>query len=150
MTTPAPGPSGKWTGRRSVLKETCGEEKARHVTSDSGSDKPAPETIHVKLGNITVTGGLSKKTVEALFKQHIPSIELCRKAASKIVSDLRGKVVFSLTIDPSGQVTQVRAMGGKIQDKELERCMIKKLRQLAFPAPHSGNAVTITVTFHLT
>ena len=119
------------------------------MASDSELRKPAPEKIHVELGKITVTEGLSKKAVKKLLQQHIHSIRLCYKQASKKGSHPQGKAVFTLTVDPGGQAIKVRVVRSGVKGKELEQCIIQKLRQLAFPAPHGGKAVTLTVTFHI-
>jgi hypothetical protein len=102
------------------------------------------------LGKLTVTRGLSKKTVKKIFEHHIQSIQLCCTKVSKGGSHLKGNAVFTLTIDSAGRATLVKAISMELKEKELERCIIQKLRQLVFPAPEGGKPVTVTVSLHIT
>jgi hypothetical protein len=62
---------------------------------------------------------------------------------------LSGQLVFSLYVDSEGKVIKVNAEKGTKGIKEIERCIIQKLKKLHFPAPESGKNAVVTITFLL-
>jgi len=52
-------------------------------------------------------------------------------------------------IDSKGRVTKVNLVSSKLNDKNLEQCIIQKIKELTFPAPEGSDKVTATVSFNL-
>jgi len=64
-------------------------------------------------------------------------------------SQLKGKIVFRLVVDPAGQVIDVRLDKGINNDKAFETCMLQKIKKLRFPAAQKGIKAVIIVSFVL-
>jgi Ca-activated chloride channel family protein len=124
---------------KSQVREECKDE--RLVSK--------PVHVSVELGEITTSGGLSKEAIQKVLKQQILSIELCYQKALEKKPNIQGDVTFQLIIDPKGRVTKVSLVSSKLNDKNLEQCIIQKIKELTFPAPEGSDKVTATVSFNL-
>jgi TonB family protein len=107
------------------------------------------EKNNMELGKITVTGGLSEKSIQELMKKHIRSFNLCYRQALKKQPDLKGKVVFKIVIDPTGRVIKVNMSGGTKKESEFKRCTLQELKKLRFPAAKGEKRGVVTITFIL-
>jgi hypothetical protein len=101
------------------------------------------------LEKITVTGGLSETSIRKLFEKQMHSFNTCYKQALRKQSQLKGKIVFRLVVDPVGQVINVHTDKGVNNAKAFETCMLQKLKKLRFPAPEKGIKTVIIVSFVL-
>jgi Ca-activated chloride channel family protein len=108
-----------------------------------------PILVSVELGEISTSGGLSKETIQKTFKQKLTAIELCYQKALEKKPNIQGEATFQLMIDPKGRVTKVSLVSSKLNDKNLEQCIIQKIKELTFPAPEGSDKVTATVSFNL-
>ena len=124
---------------KSQVREECKDERL--------ASKPVH--VSVELGEITTSGGLSKEAIQKVLKQQIPSIELCYQKALEKKPNIQGDVTFQLIIDSKGRVTKVSLVSSKLNDKNLEQCIIQKIKELTFPAPEGSDKVTATVSFNL-
>lgn len=108
-----------------------------------------PKRASVELGEITTDGGLSKKAIQNGLKQQLRPIELCYQKALEKKSNIQGEATFRLMIDSKGRVTKVSLISSKLNDKNLEQCIIQKIKELTFPTPQGTDTVTVTVCFSL-
>jgi len=109
----------------------------------------AHEGNYMELGEVTVTGGLSKESIQRLFKRHIRSLNLCYMKALEKGLSLKGEVAFKIVVDAAGNVVKAYMDKGEKKDKGFEQCMVQKLKKLIFPAPKGDEKALITVTFVL-
>ncbi len=135
-------------GKHGIEKESL-EYKKDQVASEPSDTTVALGQIHIELGKIDVTEGLSKKSVKGILEQHIRSINLCCKYLSGQQSNLKGEFVCRLVIDSKGGVTRVHTDTSKKKNEQFEQCIIQKLKKLRFPAPEGGKSVVVTITFLL-
>jgi Ca-activated chloride channel family protein len=116
-------------------------------------DKVSSEAIrnddkaHIELANITVTSGLSRDAVKRLLRKHMHAINQCYTEIPGQQSSPQGKVVARLTIDAKGDVTRVRIDKENKKYEEFEKCLVRKLKALQFPAPVGEKQSVITITF---
>ena len=116
----------------------------------SGKDlKSRLVRFSVELGEISTTDGLSKEVLEKVLKQQIPSIELCYQKALEKKPNIQGEANFQLIIDSKGRVTKVSLVSSKLNDKNLEQCIIQKIKELTFPTPGGPEKINATVSFNL-
>jgi Ca-activated chloride channel homolog len=116
----------------------------------SGKDlKSRLVRFSVELGEISTTDGLSKEVLEKVLKQQIPSIELCYQKALEKKPNIQGEANFQLIIDSKGRVTKVSLVSSKLNDKNLEQCIIQKIKELTFPTPGGPEIINATVSFNL-
>jgi len=112
-------------------------------------DAAARDKNVIELGKITVTGSLSEKSIRELFEKQMHSFNTCYKQALKQQSQLKGKIVFRLVVDPVGKIITVHLDKGVNNPKAFETCMLQKLKKLHFPAPKNGIKTVIQVAFLL-
>jgi len=124
---------------KSQVREECKDERL--------VSKPAH--VSVELGEITTSGGLSKEAIQKVLEQQIPSIELCYQKALEKKPNIQGEATFQLMIDSKGRVTKVNMVSSKLNNKNLEQCIIQKIKEFTFPAPEGSDKVTATVSFNL-
>jgi Ca-activated chloride channel family protein len=125
--------------QKSLLKE---ESKDRSIAS-------RPLQALVDLKEITATSGLSKEAIQKAVKQQIPSIEVCYQKALDKKPSIQGKATFKLVIDSSGKVTKATLVSSKLKAKNLEQCIIQKMKELTFPTPEGTDEVIVNVSFNL-
>ena len=127
------------------VKHEC---KDKLSASESEVTTSGIERFDIELGNVAVQNGMSKSLIQGLLEKHMRSINLCYEQDLGSVSKLEGEVIFRLVIDSQGRVTKVHVASAS-KEKELERCIIRKLKKLNFPAPKGGENVKISISFIL-
>ena len=105
--------------------------------------------VSVELTEISATGGLSKEDIQRVIKQQIPSIERCYQKALEKKLNIQGEAAFQLVIDSRGQVIKVSLVSSKLKDKNLEQCIIRKIKEVTFPGPEGTDKATVNVSFKL-
>ncbi|MGB5992908.1 MAG: VIT domain-containing protein [Desulfobacterales bacterium] len=143
---PAPSVLGM---RRKVVEESMAQKKEDRLTTEPEMDAAARDKNVIELGEITVTGGLSETSIRELLEKQMHSFNNCYKQAQKKQSQLKGKIVFRLVVDPVGQVINVHLDKGVNNAKAFETCMLQKLKKLRFPAPKKGIKTVIQIAFFL-
>jgi Ca-activated chloride channel family protein len=108
-----------------------------------------PIRVFVELGEITTSGGLSKKAIQKTVKQALPAIELCYQKAFEKKPDIQREATFQLAIDSKGRVIKVSLVSSKLNEKKLEQCLMQKIRELTFMTPEGTDTVNVTVSFNL-
>ena len=137
-----------------AYKSIMREEGLEHKKEDGLDLKPlittpALEKMPIKLGTIAVTEGLSKESIQRVMEEHLNSINQCNKYALWKQSSQRVELKFRLVIDLKGRVTGVKVNTSQENRKELERCIVEKLKKLCFPTPEEGKNVVVTITLIL-
>ena len=107
-----------------------------------------PLQAFVELKEISTSGGLSKEAVQKAFKQQLSSIELCYQKALEKNPDIQGGMILQLAIDLKGRVIRASLVSSKLNDKNLEQCIIQKVKGLNFPSPEGTDKVTTTISFN--
>ena len=135
---------GSISADQSLAAQGAREENKEKDKKEQEASKPAT----LRVGKITIQGGLSKEGVEKAIKQQVNSMESCFLEACKEKPNLTGKLVFLLAIDAEGQVArvQVSQKESELRDPDLEQCLMRQLKQIRFPAPSSGSQATLVVS----
>ncbi len=103
----------------------------------------------VEIGEISAIGGLPKETIQKVIQQQIPSLKLHYQNALDKKHDLKGQLIFQLTADSKGKVTKVTLVSSKLNDKDLEKSFIQKIKELNFPKLERRVNESITISFNL-
>jgi TonB family protein len=89
-------------------------------------------------GTLTKGGsGKASRSIEEIklvFERNKGAIYAIYNRALRDEPSLQGKVVLSLTIAPSGEVTDLRVVSSELHDSELERKLLARIRQFDFGA----------------
>ena len=74
----------------------------------------------------------SREEIEIVFDRNKSAIYSLYSRALRELPELQGKVVVQLTIAPSGEVTDCRIVSTELNDAELERKLIARIRMFRF------------------
>lgn len=85
----------------------------------------------------------SQEEIELEFDRNKGAIYALYSRALRDRADLQGKLVLEFTIAPSGEVTGCRVVSSELNDPELERKIVARVRQIRFPA-RDVEAITTT------
>jgi Ca-activated chloride channel family protein len=107
-----------------------------------------PVHVSVELAETSVARGLSKEDIRKTVKQQIPSIEMCYQKALEKKANIQGKATFRLVIDSKGEVMSVSLVSSDLNDKNLEQCILQKIKELTFRTPEGTDKVTATISIH--
>ena len=103
----------------------------------------------MELRKIVVSEGLSEGSVKTVIESTMPAINICYRAASGQQSIPKGEVVFTLVVGPNGRVKKGSMEKAQSGYKGFERCMVKRLKALKFPAKAGRKEVVVKITFLL-
>ena len=85
----------------------------------------------------------SREEIELVFDRNKGAIYALYSRALRERPDLQGKLVLEFTIAPSGEVTMCRVVSSELNDPELERKIVARVRMFRFE-PKDVEAVTTT------
>ncbi len=74
----------------------------------------------------------SREEIEMVFDQNKGAIYSLYNRALRNNPSLQGKLVLKLTIEPSGQVSDVQVVSSELGDDELERKLVQRIRMFTF------------------
>jgi hypothetical protein len=101
---------------------------------------PRPEPA----GGFKVSGGITRADAESVLHGARAKLQGCYDKARAQAPDLKGRVVFRLSIDGRGRVPLVEAVTSTLGGGDPEMCMVEALRGLKFPASAGGAESTLT------
>lgn len=114
-------------------KEAFREE----IISRDGSKKKLLPTI----GDVTISGGLSKDIVTKFVNDHMKELEPCLSQ-----SGLAGKITLTLTISAGGIVKDIKVVSGSTKNKTVDQCIMQLMKKWQFPARSVGKDARTTIT----
>lgn len=74
----------------------------------------------------------SREEIERVFDQNKGAIYALYNRALRENPELQGKLVLKLTIEASGEVSQVEVVSSELEDQELERKLVQRIRMFRF------------------
>lgn len=80
----------------------------------------------------------SNASLLAVVRRYAAGIQFCYENELKRNPGLRGKLVFSLTVDAAGRVTEVRVVEDGLKATPVSECALAQIREWKFPAVSSG------------
>jgi periplasmic protein TonB len=87
--------------------------------------------------------GRSPEEIELMFDRNKGAIYALYSRALRERPELQGKMVLEFTIAPSGEVTACRVVSSELNDPELERKIVARVKQIRFEA---RDVATMTTT----
>jgi len=96
-----------------------------------------------KKRNSPVGASRSIEEIQIVFDRNKSSIYSLYNRALRSDPTLQGKMVLSLTIDPSGKITKIELVSSELGDAALERKLVQRIKMFNFGAK-AVDAVTIT------
>jgi TonB family protein len=106
-------------------------------------------SAEVKTASFTSQGSLSADSIRAVVEKNIRGVKACYEKALTQQPDLQGKVVVRFTIGPEGKITDFSIEESTMGSKEVEGCILSRMRRWEFPKPDQG-PVTVSYPFIFT
>ena len=97
----------------------------------------------VKRGSGSTKAARSREEIELIFDRNKGAIYALYSRALRDKPELKGKVVLELTIAPTGEITQCRVVSSELNDPDLERKLVARVKSFRFEA---RDVETITTT----
>jgi DNA-directed RNA polymerase subunit RPC12/RpoP len=102
----------------------------------------------VRLGALTVSGGLDAGVVQPVIERQLKRLGTCHAAALRTSPALAGHVTVRLVIDGHGSVASVSKADSDLPNPEVIRCVLESFHGSSFPVPESGSVtVLVPLTF---
>lgn len=98
------------------------------------------------------TGGISpdkRLEIDLVLQQRDPSARKCYQDVMNEKHDrsFQGTVQLVITIQPSGQASQVKILGGTLGDQTVAACLVETIKGFEFPRLAQAGDVEYTYTF---
>ena len=118
----------------STLGLACAETSEPRVRVVGRSDEPA-----------AVLGGIppdKQAEIQLILQQRDTSTLKCYQDVLNEKHDraFKGSVFVMLTIEPTGQASNVSVVGGTLNNPEVGQCLVEKIKEFEFPTiPNKGS-----------
>lgn len=97
----------------------------------------------VRRGAGATKAARSREEIELVFDRNKGAIYALYSRALRDRPDLKGKVVLEITIAPSGEITNCRVVSSELNDEDLERKLVARVKSFRFEA-RDVEAITTT------
>jgi TonB family protein len=97
----------------------------------------------VRRGQGATKAARSREEIELIFDRNKGAIYALYSRALRDKPDLKGKVVLELTIAPDGEITKCSIVSSELNDPDLERKLVARIKLFRFEA---RDVETITTT----
>ena len=114
-----------------------------HETTQVTSELASPNDREAERTSVSKRAARGREEIDLVFDSNKGAIYSIYNRALRDNSDLKGKVVFELTIAPSGKITACRILSSELNDQELERKLVARVKLFEFAA-RDVEAITIT------
>jgi hypothetical protein len=96
-----------------------------------------------------VFGDVDKKAVSATIRQRMPGLQACYEKALRSNPNLKGKMSYTITINPQGRVTNVDVEEDTVNDAGVKGCTIAKIKGWRFfsEGAEESSEVSFSVSF---
>jgi Ca-activated chloride channel family protein len=113
--------------------------------ADSTNNRALAEkksTISITIGDIAISGGLSKETLRTVIEKHMDKFEkFCKTGSSK------GTVAFVFAINTNGTIKTIKTVSDTLKNETIGKRIMNEMKKLIFPAAADGRETTATITF---
>ena len=116
--------------------------KKQELTDLLPSGRPA-----LKFDVPTVNGGIDKRIIQKVVRQHVGEIRSCYEREFAKDSSLTGRVVMVWIVNPDGSVSKAMVKETTLRNKKVEECLKNSVLHWRFPAPKGGGLVQVEYPF---
>jgi hypothetical protein len=112
--------------------------------AESSSGEPRVRVIRNE-EPASVTGGIppdKQAEIQLVLQQRDTSTLKCYQDVLNEKHDraFKGTVFVMLTVEPSGQASDVKVVGGTLNNPEVGQCLVEKIKEFEFPSiPNKGS-----------
>lgn len=135
LVTSANGRTSAGINTSNMSRETGGGGLATRQTTRVTTQAPsAPARSSGRVSDESGSGGRSREEIEKVFDKNKAAIYALYRRALRSNPTLEGKVVLTLTIAPSGNVTDIQIVSSELSAPELEAKLLRRIRMFDFGA----------------
>lgn len=98
-------------------------------------------------GESFIQGGLTREQVEEVISRNMGQIRYCYEKGLQVEPSLKGRVAVSFVIGSGGQVATARVQHSSVESRQLEGCIVGRLKGFKFPRPVAGVNVQVQYPF---
>jgi len=99
--------------------------------------------VPLEMQTLATTSGIEPSTIRRIMDKRKSSFKVCYKKALKKSPGIKGQVIMSFSVSPTGRVSTVKVKHATLQDEEAIDCLKRVVRHVQFPPVESGKRVTI-------
>jgi len=133
------GPSTKGLGRGYY-----GDGIGEGISGPGRFGMKGEHAISIISENVQVLSGLPKDVINAVVQRHRAEIRACYDASLQRNPGLRGKIVIAFNIQPNGIVSYAGVKESTVGDKNLDNCIISRVKTWIFPKPEAPVVTEVT------
>jgi hypothetical protein len=111
-------------------------------STDNGALAKKKSTISITIGDIAISGGLSKEALRAVIEKYMDSLEKSYKAGSS-----KGTVAFVFTINTNGTIKTIKTVSDTLKNETITKCIMDEMKKHIFPTAADSRETTATITF---
>ncbi|HOX47189.1 MAG TPA: TonB family protein [Myxococcota bacterium] len=104
--------------------------------------RPAPDRrvrAQLSIASPEIQGSLDREVIMRVFRQRRGQLQSCYERGLRRNPTLEGRVTLRFTIDERGRVTEARSAPSALGDREVEACLVSRLKSWTFPGPQAGS-----------
>ncbi len=116
-------------------------EKRAFREQKANKDEAAKMKAAFKIGNLSVTGRLSREAVTHVIEKNLCDLERCKPP---VVA--QEKLVLRLAITLNGRVKTVKILSNTSAGINTRRCIVERVKKWRFPETVDGKITEVTVT----
>lgn len=134
--------SGRYAGGVGTTQLSAAEMaavKQSLLKNDSAAAKTESDSARIRSGNVR-----TEEEVIVVIDRNKGQLQSLYDRERRKKPGLKGKIIFEVSIAPSGTVTKVRIISSELNDPSLEQRLIARIKSLTFEAK---SVEPVTVTF---
>jgi len=112
-------------------------------------NSPRPPPPQVRMGPLTVKGGLPPEIIMRVNRSNFNRLRLCYENGLRKNPSLGGQVSVRFTIGPNGNVTRSEKASADIPDAAVTSCVVRTFLSIKYPQPSPSGVVVVVapITF---
>jgi len=129
---------------------TIGDGSGSGYGSGAGGLRGRRATVpRVRIGEVTVVGGLAREVARRVLRRHINEVRFCYEQAVTRDPELAGDVTLQLVVSPQGSVAASTVSASSLGNPSVEGCVARAGRRWTFPAPDGGGIARVNAAYAL-
>ncbi len=94
-----------------------------------------------------IDGGLDRDVIDGVIQRNMGQIRFCYEQGLQLDASLSGRVGVKFVIGPNGQIKVADVENTTLNSKQIEDCILLRLRSWKFPLPDGGVDVKVSYPF---
>lgn len=113
----------------------------------SRAGKKGSKVPKVIAGKPIISGSLDREIIRRIIRQHRAEYRYCYEKELQQKPDLNGKISVKFTIAGNGAVIAAKVVDSSMGNRNVESCIVKRIKRWVFPEPKGGGIVVVTYPF---